>query len=65
MPPERRAELEAAILEGGRTGFQYQFDAWRLSDLMEANQRTGGVLAPWKASTTCSTARPSWVSCAP
>lgn len=46
MPPERRAELEAAILEGGRTGFQYQFDAWRLSDLMEAGQRTGGALAP-------------------
>ena len=46
MPPERRAELEAAILEGGKTGFQYQFDAWRLSDLMEANQRTGSALAP-------------------
>ena len=46
MLPERRAELEAAILEGGRTGFQYQFDAWRLSDLMEADQRTGGALAP-------------------
>ena len=46
MPPERRAELEAAILEGGKAGFQYQFDAWRLSDLMEADQRTGGALAP-------------------
>lgn len=49
MPPERRAELEAAILEGGKTGFQYQFDAWRLSDLMEAGQRTGGALAPLEA----------------
>ncbi len=49
MPPERRAELEAAILEGGRTGFQYQFDAWRLSDLMEAGQRTGGARAPLEA----------------
>lgn len=44
MPAERRAQMEAAILEGGRTGFQYQFDAWRLSDLMEAGQVTGGVL---------------------
>lgn len=49
MPAERRAELEAAILEGGKTGFQYQFDAWRLSDLMEAGQRTGGALAPLEA----------------
>lgn len=39
MPAERRAEFEAAVLEGGRTGFQYQFDAWRLSDMMEANLR--------------------------
>lgn len=39
MPAERRAEFEAAILEGGRTGFQYQFDAWRLSDLVEAGIR--------------------------
>ena len=39
MPPARRAEFDAAILEGGRTGFQYQFDAWRLSDLMEADLR--------------------------
>ena len=39
MPPPRRAEFEAAILDGGRTGFQYQFDAWRLSDLMEADLR--------------------------
>ncbi len=46
MPPERRAELDAAIVAGGRSGFQYQFDAWRLSDLMEAGQRTGSALAP-------------------
>ena len=39
MPPDRRAEFETAVLEGGRTGFQYQFDAWRLSDLMEADMR--------------------------
>lgn len=45
MPADRRTELESAIAEGGRTGFQYQFDAWRLSDLVEADQRQGGDLA--------------------
>lgn len=49
MPADRRAELEGAIGEGGRSGFQYQFDAWRLSDLMEAGQRQGGHLAPLEA----------------
>jgi hypothetical protein len=49
MPAERQAELQAAIAEGGRTGFQYQFDAWRLSDLVEAGQRQGGALAPIEA----------------
>lgn len=49
MPPERRAELEAAIAEAGRIGFQYLFDAWRLSDLMEAGRRSGGALAPLEA----------------
>ncbi|HYD43888.1 MAG TPA: 2OG-Fe(II) oxygenase family protein [Phenylobacterium sp.] len=39
MPEGPRAELEAAVIEGGRTGFQYQFDAWRLSDLVELGQR--------------------------
>lgn len=46
MPAERRAELDAAIVAGGRTGFQYQFDAWRLSDLVEAGRRQDGALAP-------------------
>lgn len=45
MPAERRAALDAAMVEGGKAGFQYQFDAWRLSDLMEAGQRAGGPLA--------------------
>lgn len=49
MPPERRADLEAALVEGGRNGFQYRFDAWRLSDLMEAGQRAGGSLAALEA----------------
>lgn len=49
MPPERRAELDAAIAAAGRTGFQYLFDAWRLSDLVEAGQRQGGPLAAIEA----------------
>lgn len=49
MPPERRAELDSAIVQGGRTGFQYLFDAWRLSDVVEAGQRQGGALAPLEA----------------
>lgn len=49
MPAERRAELDAAVVQGGRTGFQYQFDAWRLSDLVEGGQRQGGPLAPIEA----------------
>ena len=29
MPDERRADLDGAFVAGGRTGFQYRFDAWR------------------------------------
>lgn len=49
MPAERRAELDTAVAAGGRTGFQYQFDAWKVSDLIEADQRQGGPLAPIEA----------------
>lgn len=49
MPSDRRAAMEAAFVEGGRTGFQYQFDAWRLSDVVEGGQRQGGALAPIEA----------------
>ena len=35
MPATRRAELEAAVVAGVRSGFQYRFDAWRLSDIVE------------------------------
>ena len=49
MPDERRADLDGAFVAGGRTGFQYRFDAWRLSDHMEAGQRQGGRLAPLEA----------------
>lgn len=46
MPDDRRAGMVAAMEAAAREGFQYQFDAWRLSDLMEADQRTGGALGP-------------------
>jgi SM-20-related protein len=46
MTPKRAQELETAIAEGGRSGFQYQFDAWRISDAMEAGQPPKGRLAP-------------------
>lgn len=49
MPADRRAGMTAAMEAAAREGFQYQFDAWRLSDLMEAGQRTGGALAPLEA----------------
>lgn len=49
MPADRRAELEAAVLEGGRTGFQYDFEAYRLSDMLEAGVRQGGSLSPIEA----------------
>jgi hypothetical protein len=42
MPADRARQLAEAVAEGGRSGFQYQFDAWRLSDLMEA----GGSVPP-------------------
>ena len=49
MPAEPRAAMDAAFVEGGKTGFQYQFDAWRLSDHMEAGARQGGALGPIEA----------------
>lgn len=49
MPPERRDELETAIIDGGRTGFQYAFDAYRLSDRIEAGERLGGAFAAIEA----------------
>ena len=49
MPADKRAAMDAAFIEGGKAGFQYQFDAWRLSDHMEAGARQGGALAPIEA----------------
>lgn len=49
MPPEHRAVMDAATRDAARTGFLYQFDAWRLSDEIEAGKRRGGACAPVEA----------------
>ena len=49
MPADRAAQFRAAVDEAARTGFQYEFDAWRLSDVVEAGARQGGALAPLEA----------------
>ena len=41
--------FDAAVNEGARKGFQYRFDAWRLSDRREAGEVAGGALAPVEA----------------
>jgi Rps23 Pro-64 3,4-dihydroxylase Tpa1-like proline 4-hydroxylase len=48
-PAEVRREVEAAIARGGRTGFQFDFDTWRISDHLEAGRRQGGALAELEA----------------
>lgn len=45
MPADRRADLDAAFVEGGKAGFQYRFDAWRLSDHVEAGRTFEGACA--------------------
>lgn len=49
MPAEHRAVLDTATREAARSGFLYQFDAWRLSDEVEAGKRRGGFCAPVEA----------------
>ena len=48
-PEAVRRQVEAAIAEGGRTGFQFDFDTWRISDHLEAGQRQGGQVAELEA----------------
>jgi SM-20-related protein len=48
-PGEVRREVEAAIGRGGRTGFQFDFDTWRISDHLEAGRRQGGAVAELEA----------------
>ena len=48
-PEAVRQEVEAAIARGGRTGFQFDFDTFRISDFLEAGQRQGGAVAELEA----------------
>jgi SM-20-related protein len=49
LDDSQRADLEKAIFDGAREGFQFRFDSWRLSDALEAGQRRGGAVAPVEA----------------
>ena len=46
---QQRMALEAHVADVARKGFQYKYDAWRLSDQISAGQRRGGPLAPIEA----------------
>lgn len=48
-PVEVREQVETAIAHGGRTGFQFDFDTWRISDHLEAGRRQGGAVADLEA----------------
>lgn len=49
MPPERRLAWAQMLIDGSDKDLQFQFDSWRVSDLVEAGQRAGGALAPIEA----------------
>jgi Rps23 Pro-64 3,4-dihydroxylase Tpa1-like proline 4-hydroxylase len=49
LDPQTRRELDQAIFDGARDGFQFRFDSWRLSDPLEAGQRAGGPVTPLEA----------------
>lgn len=44
MPPAEQRKLEQLSWQGAKTGFQYAFDSWRISDAVEAGRRTGSPL---------------------
>lgn len=48
-PAKVKAEVEAAIAQGGRTGFQFDFDTYRISDELEAGRRHGGAVEALEA----------------
>lgn len=41
LPADKRAGLEAGMLQEARAGFQYAFDTWPVSDEIEAGRRNG------------------------
>ena len=48
-PESVRREVETVVAETARTGFQFDFETWRLSDELEAGRRQDGRLAPLEA----------------
>jgi SM-20-related protein len=45
-PRDVQQAVEAAVVDGARKGFQFDFESWRISDELEAGRRRGGGLAP-------------------
>ncbi|MEO8115947.1 MAG: 2OG-Fe(II) oxygenase family protein [Phenylobacterium sp.] len=48
-PPDARPMIEALLAKGAAKDFQFEFDNYRLSDLLEAGMRRGGALQPLEA----------------
>jgi hypothetical protein len=46
FPPDRAQQLTESVADAARKGFQYQYDTWRLSDLMERDEAPVGPLEP-------------------
>ncbi|UTP39349.1 2OG-Fe(II) oxygenase [Phenylobacterium sp. LH3H17] len=49
MPSPQRMQVEAHVIQTARSGFQYSYDAWRISDAIQAGRRVGGKLEPIEA----------------
>lgn len=49
MTPVQQTAWRTLLLKGAEGSLQYQFDSWRVSDQVEADQRLGGDLAPIEA----------------
>ena len=49
MTPENRAAFDADMKTAAKSGFCFQFDAWRVSDDITRGVRRGGALAPIEA----------------
>lgn len=49
LTPELRADFDADMARAAQAGFCFRFDAWRLSDEIDAGRRRGGALAPLEA----------------
>lgn len=49
MTPGRRDDWNRLLIAHSTRDLQFQFDSWRVSDLIEAGNRAGGGLAPIEA----------------